>query len=70
MIRGWRRDYIQQAVERLDEVHFFMPPWAGTPEEALLITDYLQSITPPWPGGMAGSSLSLGNNHPTPEEVK
>ena len=34
----------------LDRVHFAMPPWSGTPEEAELVAAYLQSIATPRPG--------------------
>ena len=42
-------DMILGTVEHLEVAHFFMPPWAGTPEEAQLLTDYLTSIRPPRP---------------------
>ena len=45
MIRGWSRERIESMVEHLDEEHFFMPPWAGTPEEAQLLTEYLLGIS-------------------------
>lgn len=48
--RSW--ESIHHLVTHLDESHFFMPPWAGTDEEARLLTDYLVHIAPPRPGGM------------------
>lgn len=53
LLRGRARTNILHLVEHLDEGHFFMPPWAGTPEEAELLADYLVSIAPPRPAGMA-----------------
>lgn len=52
LLRGWRPEMIQNLVQNPEKFHFFMPPWAGTPEEAKLLTQYLLSITPPRPGGM------------------
>jgi len=52
MIRGWTPEMIRTVVEHLEKAHFFMPPWAGTPEEAELLTKYLMSIAPPHPSGM------------------
>jgi hypothetical protein len=43
---------IQIVVEHPEKAQFFMPPWAGTKEEAQLLTLYLQSIAPPHPAGM------------------
>lgn len=45
----WRpRERILPIVTELDE-HIFMPPWAGTAQEAELVTDYLMSVAPPRP---------------------
>jgi cytochrome bd ubiquinol oxidase subunit I len=53
MIRGWNHDMIQDVVEHPEQVHFFMPPWAGTPGEAHALASYLESIAPPYPQGMS-----------------
>lgn len=52
LVRGWTPDLIQTVVEHPEKAQFFMPPWAGTPEEAQLLTQYLSSIAPPHPAGM------------------
>ncbi len=52
MIRGWSHEMIQNVVEHPEQVHFFMPPWAGTTEEAHVLTEYLRTVTPPYPEGM------------------
>ncbi len=52
MIRGWTPEMIRALVMQPEKVNFFMPPWAGTPEEAELLTKYLASIAPPHPAGM------------------
>lgn len=52
MIRGWSHEMLQNVVEHPEQVHFFMPPWAGTPQEAHVLTEYLLRITPPYPEGM------------------
>lgn len=53
LLQGRPPSMIRSLVEHLEVGHFFMPPWAGTPEEAELITAYLASIAPPRPEGMA-----------------
>jgi len=53
LIRGNSSDRLTSSITHLDEVHYFMPPWAGTKVEARLLADYLVSISPPRPGGMA-----------------
>ena len=40
---------ILDLIEHLDEADFFMPPWAGTREEAKLLADYLRPIAPSGP---------------------
>ena len=55
LARGWNRELIRYTVTHLDTVHFFMPPWAGTEEEADVLTDYLLSIRHPYPEGFAHS---------------
>jgi cytochrome bd ubiquinol oxidase subunit I len=52
LVRGWTRPRIVDLIEHLDEGHFFMPPWAGTHDEAELLADYLESIAPGRPQGM------------------
>jgi cytochrome bd-type quinol oxidase subunit 1 len=52
LIRGWTPEMIRTVVLQPEKAHFFMPPWAGTPEEAELLTKYLVSIAPPHPSGM------------------
>ena len=45
-------------IENLDRAPFFMPPWAGTREEAQLLAAYLSSIAPPRPAGMEPGSIA------------
>jgi len=52
LIRGWTPEMIRAVVEHPEQAQFFMPPWAGTREEAELLTKYLISIAPPHPSGM------------------
>jgi len=52
LLTGKSPKMVLSIVEHLEEAHLFMPPWAGTPEEAELITDYLMSIAPQRPEGM------------------
>jgi cytochrome bd-type quinol oxidase subunit 1 len=52
LIRGWTPEMVQQVVEHPEKAHFFMPPWAGTSEEAELLKKYLLSIAQPPPRGM------------------
>jgi hypothetical protein len=40
-------------IENLSQMHFFMPPWQGTPEEADVLVKYLQQIRLPSPHGSA-----------------
>ena len=51
-MRGWTREMIRALVLQPEKAHFFMPPWAGSVEEAELLTDYLMTIAPPFPRGM------------------
>jgi len=60
MLRGRSREMIRALVEHLDLAHYFMPPWAGTAEEAEVLTDYLLSITSRRPTGMAPGHLPAG----------
>jgi cytochrome bd-type quinol oxidase subunit 1/mono/diheme cytochrome c family protein len=59
LLRGRRPDMIEDLVNHLEEAHFFMPPWAGTPEEAKLLTAYLSEIAPPRPGRMLPEAAAL-----------
>ena len=52
LIRGWTPQRILDLIEHLDEGHFFMPPWAGTTQEAKWLAEYLETIAPGRPAGM------------------
>ncbi len=52
LVQGWTPDMLRALVRDLNRVHFTMPPWSGTAEEAQLVAEYLQSIAPPKPKGM------------------
>ncbi len=52
MLYGRTEDMHLDMIENLDRAPFFMPPWAGTREEAKVLAAYLASISPPRPGGM------------------
>ncbi len=52
LTRSWSFEMIHDLVIQPEKAHFFMPPWAGTREEALLLTKYLATIAPPHPSGM------------------
>jgi cytochrome bd-type quinol oxidase subunit 1 len=56
-MRGWTPEMIRELVENLDRVQFFMPPFAGTPDEAGLLVDYLGSIAKPYPDGLPAGEL-------------
>ena len=56
LIRGHTFEMNLWTIEHLEKGHFFMPPWAGTPEEAKLLAAYLATITPPRPAGMVPKS--------------
>jgi len=58
LLQGRSRRQVRDLIEHLD-MHFFMPPWAGTSEEADLLTDYLMGIIPPRPGGMRVGPLGM-----------
>ena len=45
-------EMIDLVVRHPERAHFFMPPWAGAPEEADLLREYLQSIAEPFPPGL------------------
>lgn len=52
LMRGWTTEMIRTVSREPEKMHFFMPPWAGTPEESELLAQYLISITPAHPAGM------------------
>ncbi|MCI0329916.1 MAG: cytochrome ubiquinol oxidase subunit I [candidate division Zixibacteria bacterium] len=52
LMRGWTTEMIRTCSREPEKLHFFMPPWAGTPEESELLTQYLISIAPAHPAGM------------------
>jgi mono/diheme cytochrome c family protein len=52
LTRGWTVDLLRALVEHPERVRFFMPPFAGTPEEADLLVDYLATVAPGAPPGM------------------
>jgi mono/diheme cytochrome c family protein len=52
LVRGRTEEMNLWTVEHLERAHFFMPPWAGTHEEAQVLAAYLTSIAPPRPQGM------------------
>jgi mono/diheme cytochrome c family protein len=60
LVRGWTPEMIQSMTMRLHEHHFFMPHWAGTQEEAELLSVYLASIAPPRPTGMVLPTAAAG----------
>jgi mono/diheme cytochrome c family protein len=57
LTRGWTHDMVSLLVERPERAHFFMPPWGGTPEEAELLTDYLLSVSKPFPTGLSTTAM-------------
>jgi cytochrome bd-type quinol oxidase subunit 1 len=58
LLQGRSRAQVRSTVAHLD-TYFFMPPWAGTDDEAEVLTDYLMSIAPSRPSGMR-----LGSQQP------
>jgi len=52
LVQGWTSARIYDAVTHLSQERFTMPPWAGTLEEARLLTMYLSKIAPQRPAGM------------------
>jgi hypothetical protein len=52
LMRGWTVEMIRTVSREPEKLHFFMPPWAGTPEESELLTRYLILIAPAHPPGM------------------
>jgi mono/diheme cytochrome c family protein len=53
LTRGWTPDVMRTVIDNLNQMHFFMPPWQGTPEEADVLVKYLQQIRLPSPHGRA-----------------
>ncbi len=53
--RGWTEQMIHDVVRHPERAHFFMPPWAGTEAEAVLLQQYLRSIALPYPPGLPSS---------------
>jgi hypothetical protein len=47
---------ILAVVKEPHRARFFMPPFAGTAEEAELLTDYLATIARPFPAGLVDGS--------------
>ncbi len=52
LTRGWTLQMLRDLAGHPEQVRYFMPPWAGTPEEASLLADFLRSVAPPAPPGM------------------
>ena len=52
LTRGWTPEMIRALVEAPERAKFFMPPFAGTKEEAELLSKYVVSLAPPFPSGM------------------
>ncbi|MCL4538186.1 MAG: cytochrome ubiquinol oxidase subunit I [Bacteroidetes bacterium] len=52
LTQGWTRDMISTVVTHLNKAHYFMPPWCGNDAEAVLITEFIQSLSEPTPAGM------------------
>jgi cytochrome bd-type quinol oxidase subunit 1/mono/diheme cytochrome c family protein len=52
LTRGWTPEMVRLIVEQPEKMHFFMPPWSGTAEEARLLARYMRSIRLPSPSGM------------------
>ena len=52
VVQGWTPSMIRALVDDLNRTRFMMPPWAGTPEEADLLTAYLYDAAPKRPIGM------------------
>jgi cytochrome d ubiquinol oxidase subunit I len=54
--RGWSRKMILAVVKEPHRARFFMPPFAGTVEEAELLTDYLVTVARPFPAGLVNGT--------------
>ncbi len=44
MVKGWREDFIDYQLRRLDELKGFMPPFAGTPAERQALAKWLLAV--------------------------
>lgn len=44
MVKGWREDFIDYQLQRLDELKGFMPPFAGTPVERRALAKWLFQV--------------------------
>ena len=51
MVRGWSRELIGEAVDRLDELKGFMPPFVGTPAEREALVVWLHRLATERKGG-------------------
>jgi cytochrome d ubiquinol oxidase subunit I len=60
MLRGWDAPMLEKLILNLDRYHYFMPPWSGTPEEAKMLTRYLETLTSPHPIQSAEGRPSRG----------
>ena len=55
-MRGWTPEMILALVKEPHRARFFMPPFAGTADEAQLLADYLVTIARPFPAGLVNGS--------------
>ncbi|MFO0973379.1 MAG: cytochrome ubiquinol oxidase subunit I [Phycisphaerae bacterium] len=46
LVYGWRRDWIRQCLDHLDELKGYMPPCLGTPAERDALADWLFQLNP------------------------
>ncbi len=53
LVRGWDYDMLESGIEALDQIHFFMPEFAGTSEEAQVLAKFIQSVQKPKPANLA-----------------
>lgn len=44
LTRGWTDELVRLSIINMDRMHYFMPPWSGTVEEANLLSEYLNSL--------------------------
>jgi len=56
LTRGWTRSLIEAAVIAPDAMSYFMPPFCGLPEEAVVLSDYVESVSQPYPPGLVQPS--------------
>jgi mono/diheme cytochrome c family protein len=52
LLQARSREMIVSLIHDLHESNMYMPPWSGTPEEAELLADYLDSFPRPRTGGI------------------